>query len=48
MRAGQTSPWLELLRKSVNAKIEVLPNLGHFPQLEAPERVNRLIEEFCR
>jgi len=48
MQAGQTSPWLELLRKSVNAKIEVLPNLGHFPQLEAPERVNRLIEEFCR
>ena len=48
MQAGQTSPWLELLRKSVDAKIEVLPNLGHFPQLEAPERVNRLIAEFCR
>ena len=22
--------------------------LGHFPQLEAPERVNGLIAEFCR
>jgi pimeloyl-ACP methyl ester carboxylesterase len=48
MQAGQTSPWLELLRKSVNAKIEVLPNLGHFPQLEAPERVNALIADFVR
>jgi pimeloyl-ACP methyl ester carboxylesterase len=26
----------------------VLPGLGHFAQLEAPERVNRLIAEFCR
>jgi pimeloyl-ACP methyl ester carboxylesterase len=49
MRAGQTSPWLELLREKIKGvKIEVLPNLGHFPQLDAPERVNRLIEEFCR
>jgi pimeloyl-ACP methyl ester carboxylesterase len=29
-------------------KIEVLPGLGHFAQLEAPERVNRMIAEFCR
>jgi pimeloyl-ACP methyl ester carboxylesterase len=48
MQAGQTSPWLDLLRKkSGNAEIEVLPGLGHFPQLEAPERVNQLIAEFA-
>lgn len=47
MKAGDTSPWLELL-KSYQAKIEIVPDTGHFTQLEAPERVNRLIEEFCR
>ena len=49
LKAGQTTPWLDLLRTKVPAcRIEILPGLGHFPQLEAPERVNRLIEEFCR
>ena len=49
MRAGQTSPYLELLKKQIrDVRIEILPGLGHFPQLEAPERVNRLVEEFCR
>jgi len=49
MRAGQSSPYLDLLKSKLkNLEIEVLPNLGHFPQLEAPERVNRLIAEFCR
>jgi pimeloyl-ACP methyl ester carboxylesterase len=49
MRAGQSSPFLDLLRSTLkNCRIEVLPGLGHFPQLEAPERVNRLIAEFCR
>jgi pimeloyl-ACP methyl ester carboxylesterase len=49
MQPGQTTPWLELLREKVkNVRVEIIPGLGHFPQLEAPERVNRLIEEFCR
>jgi pimeloyl-ACP methyl ester carboxylesterase len=49
LKAGQTTPWLDLLRTKIPAcRIEILPGLGHFPQLEAPERVNRLIEEFCR
>lgn len=44
MRAGQTSPWLDLLREHVpGVRIEVLPGLGHFPQIEAPERVNALL-----
>ena len=49
MKPGQSSAWLDLLKTKLgNVRIEVLPNLGHFPQLEAPERVNRLIEEACR
>jgi len=47
MKPGDTSPWLELL-KSYQARIEIVPDTGHFTQLEAPARVNRLIEEFCR
>jgi pimeloyl-ACP methyl ester carboxylesterase len=44
MRAGQTSPWLDLLRERVpGARIEILPGLGHFPQIEAPDQVNALL-----
>jgi pimeloyl-ACP methyl ester carboxylesterase len=49
LKAEQTTPWLDLLRTKIpDCRIEILAGLGHFPQLEAPERVNRLIEEFCR
>ena len=45
MRAGQTSPWLDLLRERVpGVRIEILPGLGHFPQIEAAERVNALLD----
>lgn len=44
MRAGETSPYLDLLRAHVrNIHIEVLPGMGHFPQVEAPEKVNALL-----
>jgi pimeloyl-ACP methyl ester carboxylesterase len=47
LKAGETSPWLELLEARVkDARIEVLPGVGHFPQLEVPDRTNRLIEGF--
>jgi pimeloyl-ACP methyl ester carboxylesterase len=46
--AGDTSPWLELLRKAVpGARIEIIPGVGHFTQLEAADRVNRLIAGFA-
>ena len=49
LQAGQTSPYLDLLKLKIpTARIELLPGLGHFPQLEAPERVNALIAEFVR
>ena len=47
MKPGDTSPWLDLL-KSYGARIEIIPDTGHFTQLEAPRQVNRLIAEFCR
>jgi pimeloyl-ACP methyl ester carboxylesterase len=46
---GESAPWLDLVRTSVpQTRIEVLAGLGHFPQLEAPGTVNRLIEEFAQ
>ena len=46
MRAGQTTPYLDYIRAKVPAAcIEVLPGLGHFPQLDAPAETNRAIEE---
>jgi len=48
MHAGQASPWLDLLRAHVPAaRVEILPGLGHFPQIEAAERVNALLSEFA-
>lgn len=48
LKAGQTTPWLDLLRTGIPAcRIEILPGLGHFPQLEAPARVNQLIAQFA-
>ncbi len=45
---GATSPWIDLLRARVQgARIEVVAGVGHFPQLEAADRVNALLEEFC-
>jgi pimeloyl-ACP methyl ester carboxylesterase len=47
LTARDTSPWLELLRKAVpGARIEIVPGVGHFTQLEAPDEVNRLLSEF--
>ena len=48
LKAGESSPWLDYVKSKVpRARIEILPGLGHFPQLEAPGRVNQLIAEFA-
>lgn len=47
MKPGDSSPWVELL-KAYGARVEIIPDTGHFTQLEAPQRVNQLIAEFCR
>jgi len=47
LKAGETSPWLELLR-SRGARIEIVPGVGHFTMLDAPQPVNGLIGEFSK
>jgi pimeloyl-ACP methyl ester carboxylesterase len=47
LRAGQTTPYLDLIRSKVpSARIEVLAGVGHFAQIEAADEVNRLIADF--
>lgn len=47
MKAGDTSPWLELLKSRVpHARAEVIPGVGHFTMIEAPDEVSRLIRAF--
>jgi pimeloyl-ACP methyl ester carboxylesterase len=52
MQPGDTSPWLDDVRSRVaNARIEIVPDTGHFTMLEQPEKVNALISDFvaaCR
>ena len=47
MSPGQTTPYLDFIRTKVpSARIEVMPGIGHFPQLDAPAETNRAIESF--
>jgi len=47
LAAGQSTPWLELARETVpGARIEVIPGVGHFTQLDAADEVNRLLADF--
>jgi pimeloyl-ACP methyl ester carboxylesterase len=47
MKPGDTNPYLDLV-KSKGARVEIVPDTGHFTMLEAPDAVNRLIAGFCR
>jgi pimeloyl-ACP methyl ester carboxylesterase len=45
--AGQSSPYIEYIRAKVpGARIEVLPGIGHFPQIDAPAETNRVLASF--
>jgi pimeloyl-ACP methyl ester carboxylesterase len=47
MAAGQTTPYLQYIGSKVaGARIEVLPGIGHFPQLDAPAETNRVLASF--
>ncbi len=44
---GETTPYLDLLRATVKgARIEIIPGIGHFPQLERVAETNALMEDF--
>jgi pimeloyl-ACP methyl ester carboxylesterase len=47
LKAGETTPWLDLVRRRVPyARIEVIPGVSHFPQIDVPEQVNALLADF--
>jgi len=47
MRAGQDTPYLAMLRAAVpSVQVEIIPDTGHFPQLDEGAWTNALIESF--
>jgi pimeloyl-ACP methyl ester carboxylesterase len=47
LRPGQRTPWIDLVSERVpGAVIEVVPGVGHFSMLEAPEQVTTLMARF--
>ena len=47
MREGQTTPYLDMLRTNVpSARVEIISDTGHFPQLDESARTNTLIDSF--
>jgi pimeloyl-ACP methyl ester carboxylesterase len=47
LQPGQTTPWLDLVRKRVpHARIEIVPDAGHFTMLDAASACNELIAAF--
>ena len=48
MKAGDSSPWLELIKTHVpQARISIIPGIGHFTQIEAADDVSRLVGGFA-
>ena len=46
---GETTPWIDLVRsKRPDARVEIVSGVGHFPQIEAADAVNRLIGAFVK
>ena len=44
---GASTPFLDLVRsRAPHAQIEIVPDVGHFTMLEAPDAVNRLLADF--
>lgn len=47
MQKGQPSPYLDDVRRLVaGARVEIIENAGHFPQIEQAGEVNALIDDF--
>jgi pimeloyl-ACP methyl ester carboxylesterase len=49
LREGESCPWLDLLRQFVpGAQVAIVPGVGHFSMLEAPEAVTSALGAFLR
>jgi pimeloyl-ACP methyl ester carboxylesterase len=47
LAVGANTPFFELIRsRAPRSQIEVVPGVGHFTMLEAPDAVNRLLADF--
>ena len=47
LREGQDTPYLDMLRASIpSVRVEIIPDTGHFPQLDDIGRTNALIGSF--
>jgi pimeloyl-ACP methyl ester carboxylesterase len=47
LRLGQSSPYLDMVKAALpSARIEIIPDTGHFPQIDVPVRTNALIDSF--
>jgi pimeloyl-ACP methyl ester carboxylesterase len=45
LKAGESSPWLDMVRSNApQAQVEIIPGVGHFPQLEVPQEVIKYLE----
>jgi pimeloyl-ACP methyl ester carboxylesterase len=44
---GDSSPWLELLQRTVRADVRIVPGVGHYSMLEDPATVTRAIDDFA-
>jgi pimeloyl-ACP methyl ester carboxylesterase len=48
LQPGQSSPWLDHVRTAVpHARIEIVPGVSHFVQLDAADKVNQLLGTFA-
>lgn len=48
LRPGQTTPYLDMVRARVpSARIEIIADIGHFPQLDAPGQTSALLASFA-
>lgn len=47
LNKGQSTPFLDMLRSRVpSARIEIIADTGHFPQIDEPAQVNALLDSF--